>query len=83
MTEAVGGIAAEQLESLIQRIERLNSDKANIQADIRAVFAEAKAQGFETKIMRQAIRLRAMEEHDRREQDEILDLYKQALGLAV
>ncbi len=82
MSTDVGGIAAEQLQSLIMRIERLEEDKATILADIREVFAEAKGQGFDVKIMRQVLRLRKMEEHDYQEQEEILDLYKRALGMA-
>lgn len=83
MSTDVGGVAAEQLQSLIMRIERLEEDKANIAADIREVFSEAKGQGFDVKIMRQVIRLRKMEENDYREQEEILDLYKRALGMQV
>jgi len=81
MSTDVGGVAAEQLQSLIMRIERLEEDKANVAADIREVFSEAKGQGFDVKIMRQVIRLRKMEENDYREQEEILDLYKRALGM--
>lgn len=83
MSTDVGGVAAEQLQSLIMRIERLEEDKANIAADIREVFSEAKGQGFDVKIMRQVIRLRKMEENDYKEQEEILDLYKRALGMQV
>ena len=79
----VGGVAAEQLQSLIMRIERLEEDKANITADIREVFNEAKGQGLDVKIMKQVISLRKMEESDAREQAEILDLYKRALGMEV
>ncbi len=81
MSTDVGGIAAEQLQSLIMRVERLEEDKANVLSDIREVYAEAKGQGFDVKIMRQLIRLRKMEEHDYKEQEEILDLYKRALGM--
>jgi len=81
MSTDVGGVAADQLQSLIMRVERLEEDKANILADIREVFSEAKSQGFDVKIMRQVIRLRKMEEHDYKEQEEILDLYKRALGM--
>ncbi|SBV98031.1 conserved hypothetical protein [uncultured Alphaproteobacteria bacterium] len=81
MSTDVGGVAAEQLQSLIMRIERLEEDKANILGDIREVYAEAKNQGFDVKIMRQLIRLRKLEEHDYKEQEEILDLYKRALGM--
>ncbi len=83
MSESVDGVAAEQLQSLIMRVERLEEDKANILGDIREVYAEAKNQGFDPKIMRAIVRLRKLEEHDYREQEEILDLYKRALGMQV
>ncbi len=82
MSNDVGGVAADQLHDLIERIERLEEDKAGISNDITEVYAEAKAAGFDVKIMRQLIRLRKMEEHDYREQEKIMDLYKQALGMA-
>jgi uncharacterized protein (UPF0335 family) len=75
----VGGIAAEQLRSLIQRIERLEEEKAGLAADIREIFAEAKANGFEPKIMRQVIKLRKLERNDRQEQEALLDLYMHAV----
>ena len=74
-----GGIAAAKLKSFVERIERLETEKSELAADIREVYAEAKGNGFDTKIMRQIIKLRKMEEPDRREQDELLDLYRQAL----
>jgi uncharacterized protein (UPF0335 family) len=74
-----GGIAAAKLKSFVERIERLETEKSELAADIREVYAEAKGNGFDTKIMRQIIRLRKMEEPDRREQDELLDLYRRAL----
>jgi len=77
----VGGIAGDRLKSFIERIERLKEEKAELQADITAVFAEAKGAGFDTKIMRQVIKLRAMEQADRDEQDHLLELYRKALGL--
>jgi uncharacterized protein (UPF0335 family) len=77
----VGGIAAEQLRSFIERIERLEEEKAALTADIREVFAEAKGSGFDTKIMRQVIKLRKMEPNDVEEQESLLDLYKRALGM--
>ncbi len=82
MSNDVGGVAADQLQSFIQRVERLEEEKANLLADIREVYAEAKNQGFDVKIMRQLIRLRKMEEHDYIEQEEILDLYKRAMGMS-
>ncbi len=77
----VGGIAGDHLRSFIERIERLEEEKAALAADIKDVYAEAKGTGFDVKIMRQLIRLRKMEDHDRTEQEEILDLYKRALGM--
>ena len=76
-----GGIAADRLRSFIERVERLEEEKAALTADIREVYAEAKATGFDTKIMRQVIKLRRMEQADRREQDELLSLYMAALGM--
>lgn len=78
----VGGIPQGQLLALIERIERLNEEKAALAADIREVFSEAKAAGFDVKIMRQIIRLRTLDTADRQEQDALLDLYRQALGLS-
>ena len=78
----VGGIAADRLRSFIERIERLEEEKAALTADIREVFAEAKSNGFDTKIMRQVVRLRKMENADREEQEMLLDLYKRALGMS-
>lgn len=77
----VGGIAADQLRSYIERVERLEEEKAGIAADIKDVFAEAKGNGFDVKTMRQIIRLRKLEEIDRQEQETLLDLYKRALGM--
>ncbi|MBB6253917.1 MULTISPECIES: DUF2312 domain-containing protein [Azospirillaceae] len=77
----VGGIAGERLRSIIERIERLEEDKKGIADDIKDIYAEAKGTGFETKILRQIIRLRKMEKNDRQEQDALLELYKAALGM--
>lgn len=77
----VGGIAAEHLRQFIERIERLEEEKAGIAQDIRDVFAEAKSSGFDPKIMRQVIRIRKMADAERDEQETLLDLYKQALGM--
>jgi uncharacterized protein (UPF0335 family) len=76
-----GGIAADRLKSFIERIERLEEEKAGIAGDIKEVYAEAKSTGFEVKIMRQIVRLRKMEPQDREEQQHLLDLYKRAVGL--
>ncbi|MBM3478543.1 MAG: DUF2312 domain-containing protein [Alphaproteobacteria bacterium] len=76
---STSSIAAAKLRSFVERIEKLEAEKTELAADIREVYAEAKGNGFDTKIMRQVIRLRKMEEPDRREQDELLDLYRRAL----
>lgn len=70
----------ERLRSFIQRIERLEADKAEVMADMKEVYAEAKSMGFDTKIMRQVIRLRKMDSQDRSEQESVLDLYLHAVG---
>ncbi len=77
----VGGIAAERLRSFVERIERLEEEKAALGADVREVYSEAKSVGFDSKIIRQVIRLRKLDGSDRREQEELLDLYKTALGM--
>lgn len=71
----------ERLKLLIERIERLEEEKKGIADDIRDVYSEAKAVGYDAKIMRQVIRLRKMNPDDRRNEEAILDLYKSALGL--
>lgn len=81
MTE-IGGIAADQLTSYVERIERLEEEKSNLMGDIKEVYGEAKALGYDVKILRQIIRLRKMEEHERSEQESILEVYKRALGMS-
>ena len=76
-----GNVAADQLRLFIERIERLEEEKATIAIDIREVYAEAKANGFDPKIMRQIVRLRKMESGDRQEQEALLEVYKEALGM--
>lgn len=77
----VGGIAADQLRQIVARIERLEEEKAGLAADIRDVYAEAKGNGFEVKILRQIIRLRKLDKAELQEQDALLDLYMHALGM--
>ena len=77
----VGGIASERLQSFVERLERLEEEKAALSADIKEVYSEAKSGGFDIKIIRQIVRLRKMNTADRREQEELLDLYKDALGM--
>jgi len=79
---AEGSIAADELRLLIERIERLEEEKKAMADDIRDVYAEAKARGYDAKAMRQVVRLRKMETHIRQEEEAILDTYKAALGLA-
>ena len=71
----------DRLRLLIERIERLEEEKKGIADDIRDVDSEAKAVGYDAKIMRQIVRLRKMKPDDRKEMEAILDLYKAALGL--
>jgi uncharacterized protein (UPF0335 family) len=71
----------EQLRLLIERIERLNKEKKGIQDDIGDVYNEAKAHGYDTKIIRAVIRLRAMNDNDRAEYQAVLDTYLTALGI--
>src|ERR1700761_4374240 len=77
----VGGIAGDRLKSFIERIERLEEEKAALANDIKEVFAEAKGTGFDTKIMRQIIRMRKMDKDDLDEQETLIDIYKRALGM--
>lgn len=78
---AKSGFAKEHLRSFIERIERLEEEKAALTADIREVYSEAKGTGFDSKIMRQVVRLRKLDTADRQEQDALLDLYLGALGM--
>ena len=75
------GAGAEQLQQFIERIERLEEEKRALMADIKDVYAEAKATGFEAKIMRQIVRMRGMDRELLNEQDELLATYRTALGL--
>ena len=77
-----GGVAAERLRSFLERVERLEEEKAVIAGDIKEVYAEAKGEGYDTKILRQIIRLRKMDRAERQEQEALLDLYLSALGEA-
>lgn len=77
----VGGIAADRLRSLIERIERLEEEKAGIASDIRDVYAEAKGAGFDVKIMREIIKLRKMRAADRDEQEYLIETYRKALDI--
>ncbi|MBY0461563.1 MAG: DUF2312 domain-containing protein [Alphaproteobacteria bacterium] len=76
----IGGISAGQLKSFMEKIENLEQDKAELLETIRDVFAEAKAEGFDVKVMRQLLKMRRMKKEELAEQEELLDLYRQALG---
>jgi uncharacterized protein (UPF0335 family) len=77
----IGGVQGERLIQLIERVERLEEEKSGLADDISDVYAEAKSAGYETKIMRQIVKLRKMDRQKRQEQEEILELYKSAIGL--
>ena len=77
----IGGESADRLRSFVDRIERLEDEKAALAADIREVYSEAKGVGFDIRALRQIVRLRKMDQAERREQEELLDLYKRVLGL--
>lgn len=80
--ERVGGNAAPALKAFIERVERLESEKADLSADIKEVYAEAKGNGWDPKIMRIIVRRRKMDAADRAEQDALVDTYSTALGMA-
>jgi len=77
----VGGVASERLKSFVERIERLEEEKAALAGDIREIYSEAKGTGFDIKVLRQIIRLRKMETSDRAEMEELIDVYKRALEM--
>ena len=76
------GVSGKRLESFIQRIERLEEEKKGLAEDIRDIYSEAKATGFDAKTLRKIVRLRKMNVEKRREEQELLDLYCAAIGLA-
>lgn len=78
---ALQGVAADQLRSLIERIERLEEEKAALATDIKEVYAEAKSGGFDPKIMRKLISMRKKDEHELAEEEELIDLYRAAVGV--
>lgn len=80
-TNDVGGVAGARLKSFIERIERLEEEKSAIAEDIKDVYAEAKGTGFDTKTIRKVISLRKLDIEKRREADDMLDLYKSAIGM--
>ncbi|WP_414476235.1 DUF2312 domain-containing protein [Microvirga sp. M2] len=74
-------VAADQLKAFIERIERLEEEKAGISGDIKDVYAEAKGNGFDTKVLRKIVGLRKKDHSERMEEEAVLELYMQALGM--
>ncbi len=77
----VGGVGGERLRSFIERIERLEEEKAHLMEDIKETYGEAKGVGFDVKTIRKIVSLRKMDGEKRRESEELLDLYKSAIGM--
>lgn len=77
----VGGVAGDRLRSFIERIERLEEEKTHLAEDIKEVYAELKGVGFDAKTVRKVVALRKLDSEKRREADELLDLYKTAVGM--
>lgn len=73
-------VQGDQLKSIVQRIERLEEEKKTIADDIKEVYAEAKANGYDVKVLRKVISIRKRDVRERREEEAILDLYLQAVG---
>ena len=78
--DVLSGTAQGQLKSIIERIERLEEDKANVAADLKEVYAEAKGNGFDTKILRKVVRYRKQDRAKAMEEEALLDLYLSAIG---
>jgi uncharacterized protein (UPF0335 family) len=80
---APASFAKEQLKSIVERIERLEEEKQALSDDIKEVYAEAKGTGFDTKTLRQVVRLRKQDQAERMEHEALLDLYMHALGMVI
>lgn len=80
-TADVGGVAGQRLLSFLERVERLEEEKKALAEDIKEIYAEAKGVGFDAKVLRKLISLRKMDTEKRREEEELLDLYKSAVGM--
>jgi uncharacterized protein (UPF0335 family) len=81
MQPETGGIAADRLRSLVDRIERLEEERKALGSDIKDIYQEAKSAGFDVKVLRQLIRMRKQEAAEVEEQETLLDLYRRALGM--
>jgi len=77
----VGGIAADRLRSIVERVERLEEEKKALSSDVKDIMAEAKSAGFDVKVIRQVIRIRQQEPAEVEEQETLMDLYRRALGM--
>ena len=77
----VGGIAADRLRSIIERVERLEEERKALGGDIKDIFAEAKSAGFDVKVLRQIIRIRKQDPAEVEEQENLLDIYRRAIGM--
>ena len=80
-SDDVGGVSGKRLQSFFDRIERLEEEKAALAEDIKEVFGEAKAVGFDVKIMRRIMKLRKMDPEKRQEEDHLINLYMSAIGM--
>ena len=80
-TDQFGNVGADRLRSLVERIERLEEERASIASDIKDIYAESKSAGYDVKVMRQLIRIRKQEPADVEEQETLLDTYRRALGM--
>ena len=78
-----GGVARDQLRAFVERIERLEEEKKSIADDIKDVYGEAKAMGYDTKVMRKVVAIRKQDQNERLEHEAILDTYLHALGMAL
>lgn len=76
-------VAADQIRAFIERIERLSEEKESLSEDIKEVYAEAKGNGFDTKVLRKIVSIRKQDHNERMEQEALLELYLTALGMAV
>lgn len=81
MAKTTGTIASDQLKSFVQRIERLSDEMKNLRDDLKEIFDEAKASGFDTKILKEVIKLKNIDPEKRAQEEEMIKLYADALGL--
>jgi len=80
-TQDVGGVSGQRIKAFIERIERLEEEKAALAEDIKEVYSEAKGTGFDVGVLRKIVSLRKMDTEKRREAEELLELYKSAVGM--